>query len=55
MFYKLKVAVFKLNFLNRIVRGLLSKLGKFNTSIDPNADLIKKYVEGRSFADIGCM
>jgi SAM-dependent methyltransferase len=55
MFYKLKVAIFKLAFLKRIVRGFLSKVGKCNSSIDPNADLIKKYVEGRSFADIGCM
>jgi len=55
MFYRLKTSLFKNNFLKRIVKGIVSKSEKSGSSLDLNADLIKKYVSGKSFADIGCM
>lgn len=61
MFFRLKILVLK----SRLIRGLMglvtlgrqsaSRLMRPKTRVEINAELIKEYALGKSFADIGCM
>ena len=59
MLYKLKVSALKSNIMSRLLRKLnLLRGSKFGNNGVPDvlkADLIRRYVPNRSFADIGCM
>jgi len=53
MFYKLSVRVRNNFFIKRVIGKLKRTVGR--TAPITNGELVKKLVEGKSFADIGCM
>ncbi len=57
MFYTLKIRALNHPFLKRVIRKGKKLAGFKNTTNDSfdNAALIRKYISGKSFADIGCM
>ena len=53
MFYKLKILASNSSLGKRIIRKLNKLTGRNNGAL--NANLIKKYASGKSFADIGAL
>lgn len=54
MFYKFKLRIYKSHLLRKVVRSFRKMKGP-GTGTDLNTELIRKYVNNKSFADIGCM